>query len=38
LAIDALYYRLLVSHAPLDSAYADTLLGQIFPAFTRQPQ
>ena len=40
-AIDALYgavyYRLLVSHAPLDSAYADTLIGQIFPAFERQP-
>jgi AcrR family transcriptional regulator len=40
-AIDALYgavyYRLLVSHAPLDSAYADTLIGQVFPAFARQP-
>jgi AcrR family transcriptional regulator len=41
-AIDALYgavyYRLLVSHAPLDSAYADTLIDQIFPAFGRQPE
>jgi AcrR family transcriptional regulator len=38
-AIDALYgavyYRLLVSHAPLESAYADTLIGQVFPAFER---
>ena|SRR5256885_7069924 len=36
-AIDALYgavyYRLLVSHAPLDSTYVDTLIGQVFPAF-----
>jgi AcrR family transcriptional regulator len=41
-AIDALYgavyYRLLVSHAPLDAAYADTLIDQIFPAFGRQPE
>jgi hypothetical protein len=40
-AIDALYgavyYRLLVSHAPLDQAYADTLIDQVFPAFTAQP-
>ena len=40
-AIDALYgavyYRLLVSHAPLDAAYADTLIGQVFPAFARRP-
>jgi AcrR family transcriptional regulator len=40
-AIDALYgavyYRLLVSHAPLDSAYADTLIGQLFPAFEQRP-
>jgi AcrR family transcriptional regulator len=40
-AIDALYgavyYRLLVSHAPLDAAYADTLIAQVFPAFARQP-
>jgi hypothetical protein len=39
-AIDALYgavyYRLLVSHAPLDAAYADTLIHQVFPAFARQ--
>jgi AcrR family transcriptional regulator len=38
-AIDALYgavyYRLLVSHAPLDPAYADTLIEQVFPAFGR---
>jgi AcrR family transcriptional regulator len=38
-AIDALYgavyYRLLVSHAELDSAYADALIDQIFPAFAR---
>jgi AcrR family transcriptional regulator len=36
-AIDALYgaiyYRLLVSHAPLDAHYADLLIEQIFPAF-----
>jgi AcrR family transcriptional regulator len=36
-AIDALYgaiyYRLLVSHAPLDSSCADVLIDQIFPAF-----
>jgi AcrR family transcriptional regulator len=41
-AIDALYgaiyYRLLVSHAPLDAVYADTLIGQVFPAFERQPE
>jgi hypothetical protein len=37
-ALDALYYRLLVSHAPLDSAYADTLVGQVFPAFERPPE
>jgi hypothetical protein len=40
-AIDALYgavyYRLLVSHAPLDSAYADTLIGQLFVAFEQRP-
>lgn len=40
-AIDALYgavyYRLLVSHAPLQAAYADTLIAQVFPAFTRSP-
>jgi AcrR family transcriptional regulator len=40
-AIDALYgavyYRLLVSHAPLDSAYADTLIDQVFPAFEQRP-
>jgi hypothetical protein len=40
-AIDALYgavyYRLLVSHAPLDAAYADALIGHVFPAFARQP-
>jgi AcrR family transcriptional regulator len=40
-AIDALYgaiyYRLLVSHEPLDAGYADTLIGQIFPAFQRTP-
>jgi AcrR family transcriptional regulator/predicted enzyme related to lactoylglutathione lyase len=39
-AIDALYgavyYRLLVSHAPLDAAYADTLIDQVFPAFGRR--
>jgi AcrR family transcriptional regulator len=39
-AIDALYgavyYRLLVSHAPLDSAYADALIGQLFAAFERR--
>lgn len=39
-AIDALYgavyYRLLVSHAPLDAAYADTLINQIFPALERR--
>jgi hypothetical protein len=39
-AIDALYgavyYRLLVSHAALDSAYADTLIGQLFPAFEQR--
>jgi AcrR family transcriptional regulator len=39
-AIDALYgavyYRLLVSHAPLDAAYADTLVDQVFPAFERR--
>jgi hypothetical protein len=39
-AIDALYgavyYRLLVSHAPLDAAYADTLMDQVLPAFTRR--
>ncbi len=36
-AIDALYgaiyYRLLVSHGPLDASYVDTLMKQIFPAF-----
>jgi AcrR family transcriptional regulator len=36
-AIDALYgavyYRLLVSHAPLEAAYADALVGQVFGAF-----
>jgi AcrR family transcriptional regulator len=41
-AIDALYgavyYRLLVSHAPLDAAYADTLIDQLFPAFERPPE
>jgi hypothetical protein len=41
-AIDALYgavyYRLLVSHAPLDAAYAKTLIDQVFPAFERQPE
>ena len=40
-AIDALYgavyYRLLVSHAPLDPAYADTLIAQVFPAFEQRP-
>jgi AcrR family transcriptional regulator len=40
-AIDALYgavyYRLLVSHAPLDPAYADALIEQVFPAFASQP-
>jgi Tetracyclin repressor-like, C-terminal domain len=40
-AIDALYgavyYRLLVSHAPLDSAYADTLVSEVFPAFEQPP-
>jgi hypothetical protein len=40
-AIDALYgaiyYRLLVSHEPLDAGYADTLIGQVFPAFQRTP-
>jgi hypothetical protein len=41
IAIDALYgaiyYRLLVSHAPLDSSYAGALIDEIFPAFERQP-
>jgi AcrR family transcriptional regulator len=39
-AIDALYgavyYRLLVSHAPLDPAYADVLIDQVFPAFVKR--
>jgi AcrR family transcriptional regulator len=39
-AIDALYgavyYRLLVSHSPLDANYSDTLIGQVFPAFERR--
>jgi AcrR family transcriptional regulator len=39
-AIDALYgavyYRLLVSHAPLDATYAETLIDQVFPAFARR--
>lgn len=34
----AVYYRLLVSHAALDSAHADTLIGQVFPAFGRRPE
>jgi AcrR family transcriptional regulator len=41
-AIDALYgavyYRLLVSHAPLDPAYADTLIDQLFPALVQRPE
>jgi len=34
----AVYYRPLVSHAPLDAAYADTLIGQLFPGFGRPPE
>jgi|Tabmets5t2r1_1033131.scaffolds.fasta_scaffold07649_4 hypothetical protein len=34
----AVYYRLLVSHAPLDAAYADTLIDQLFPAFELPPE
>jgi AcrR family transcriptional regulator len=33
----AIYYRSLVSHAPLDAAYADTLIAEIFPAFAPAP-
>jgi AcrR family transcriptional regulator len=33
----AVYYRLLVSHAPLDAGYTDTLIDQLFPAFERPP-
>jgi hypothetical protein len=42
LAIDALYgalyYRLLVSGAPLTARYADRLLEQFYPALERPPR
>jgi AcrR family transcriptional regulator len=31
----ALYYRRLISHAPLDAAYVDTLLDRLWPALAR---
>jgi AcrR family transcriptional regulator len=38
IAIDAIYgaiyYRLLVSHAPIDPAYAEALIEQVYPALT----
>jgi AcrR family transcriptional regulator len=40
IAIDALYgalyYRLLVSHAPIDRAYTDALIGEAFAGFERR--
>jgi AcrR family transcriptional regulator len=34
----AVYSGLLVSHARLDAAYADTLIDELFPAFERPPE
>jgi hypothetical protein len=36
IALETLALLLLVSHAPLDAAYADTLIDQVFPAFERR--
>jgi AcrR family transcriptional regulator len=42
IAIDALYgalyYRLLVSHEPLEPGYADALVAQLYPAFSGHPE
>jgi len=32
-----LYYRFLVTHQPMSSRYADTVLDHIWPAITAQP-